>query len=102
LSSFGEEDISEIRRDVCGAEVSRTFKRIYDEEVNNWRNRLKLGDLHNKRLPLGGGFFFFFPFADRFHVLTPVHIVELAANYGSIIFLHDIPDRSDSHLYSLE
>jgi len=39
----GEEDISEMRRDVCDADVSRSFKRIYDEEISNMRNRLKLG-----------------------------------------------------------
>ena len=38
----GEEDISEMRRDVCDAEVSRSFKRIYDEEVSNSHNRVKL------------------------------------------------------------
>lgn len=34
----GEDNISEMRRDVCDAEVSRSFKRIYDE-VSNLRNR---------------------------------------------------------------
>lgn len=38
----GEEDISEIRRDVCDAEVSRSFKRIYDEDISSSLNRLKL------------------------------------------------------------
>ncbi len=38
----GEEDISEMSRDVCDADVSRSFKRIYDEEVSNSSNRLKL------------------------------------------------------------
>ena len=32
----------------------------------------------------------------------PVHIVELATYYGGVVFLHDVPDRFDSHLYSLE
>ena len=38
----GEEDISEMRRDVCDAEVSRSFKRIYDERVSNSRTSLNL------------------------------------------------------------
>lgn len=44
----GEEVISEMRRDVCDAEVSRSFKSIYDEEVSNSRKRLKLGGSYNK------------------------------------------------------
>lgn len=35
----GEDNISEMRRDVCDAEVSRSFKRIYNEEISNSRNR---------------------------------------------------------------